>query len=89
MGAKIIPMMKSVGRTVLGVSIGCHALSLCCLKAVSTKLCQILNKKESDNDKLAGRFQLPFSFLSEESAESESCLFFLLKRPMDGSMERS
>ena len=36
MGAKIMPMMKRVGRTVLGVSIGCHALSLCCLNAVST-----------------------------------------------------
>ena len=81
MGANIIPMMKSVGKTVLGVSMGCHALSLCCLNAVST-LCQILNQKEDENDKLAGRFQLPFSLFSEESAESESCLFFLLKIPM-------
>jgi len=28
-------MMKRVGRTVLGVRMGCHALSRCCLKAVS------------------------------------------------------
>jgi len=62
MGANIIPMMKSVGRTVLGVSMGCHALSLCCLNAV-----------------LAGRFQLPFSLFSEESAESESCLFLSIE----------
>ena len=34
-GAKMIPMMKSVGRTVLGVRIGCHAFRRCCLKAVS------------------------------------------------------
>ena len=27
--------MKSVGRTVLGVRMGCHAFSRCCLKAVS------------------------------------------------------
>lgn len=44
-------------------------------------------KNRGNNDKLAGRLQLPFSFLfSEESAESESCLFFLLKRPMTVSM---
>lgn len=30
-----MPMMKSVGRTVFGVSIGCHAFKRCCLKAVS------------------------------------------------------
>jgi hypothetical protein len=35
MGAKMIPMMRRVGRTVLGVRIGCQALSRCCLKAVS------------------------------------------------------
>lgn len=35
MGAKSTPMMKSVGRTVLGVRMGCQALSRCCLKAVS------------------------------------------------------
>jgi hypothetical protein len=28
-------MIKSVGNTVFGVNIGCHALSRCCLKAVS------------------------------------------------------
>ena len=49
-------------------------------------MCQILNKKESEYDELAGRFQLPFSFLSEDSAESESCPFFLLKRPIVRSM---
>lgn len=35
MGAKTRPMMKRVGRTVLGVRMGCHALRRCCLKAVS------------------------------------------------------
>jgi hypothetical protein len=30
-----MPMMKRVGRTVFGVSMGCHALRRCCLKAVS------------------------------------------------------
>jgi hypothetical protein len=35
MGAKIMPIMKRVGRTVFGVRIGCHALRRCCLKAVS------------------------------------------------------
>lgn len=35
MGANSIPMMKSVGNTVLGVRIGCQAFSRCCLNAVS------------------------------------------------------
>ena len=30
-----MPMMKRVGRTVLGVRMGCHAFKRCCLKAVS------------------------------------------------------
>lgn len=34
-GAKMMPMMKRVGSTVFGVSMGCHALRRCCLKAVS------------------------------------------------------
>ena len=34
-GAKAMPMMKRVGRTVLGVRMGCHAFRRCCLKAVS------------------------------------------------------
>jgi hypothetical protein len=34
-GANKMPMMNNVGRTVLGVSIGCQALSRCCLNAVS------------------------------------------------------
>jgi hypothetical protein len=37
MGAKMIPMMRRVGRTVLGVRIGCQAFSRCCLKAVSKR----------------------------------------------------
>lgn len=36
-GANMTPMMKSVGRTVFGVSIGCHAFRRCCLKAVSRR----------------------------------------------------
>jgi hypothetical protein len=35
MGAKMTPTMKKRGSTVLGVRIGCQALSLCCLNAVS------------------------------------------------------
>jgi len=35
MGAKRMPMMRSVGRTVFGVRIGCQAFSRCCLNAVS------------------------------------------------------
>lgn len=46
MGAKIIPIMKSVGRTVLGVSMGCHALSLCCLNAVSTSCVRYWTKRK-------------------------------------------
>ena len=34
-GANMMPVMNSVGRTVLGVSMGCHAFRRCCLKAVS------------------------------------------------------
>ena len=35
MGAKRMPTMNSVGRTVRGVRMGCHAFSRCCLNAVS------------------------------------------------------
>lgn len=35
MGAKMRPMTRRVGRTVLGVRMGCQALSRCCLNAVS------------------------------------------------------
>jgi hypothetical protein len=35
-GAKSKPMAKSVGRTLLGVKMGCQALRRCCLNAVST-----------------------------------------------------
>ncbi len=79
-GAKMIPMMKRVGRTVLGVRIGCHALRRCCLKAVSVE--EIVNAKRKNNiyqeNELAGRLQPPFSFAL---SESESC-FLRLKRPM-------
>lgn len=34
-GAKSNPMRKRVGRTLLGVRMGCQALRRCCLKAVS------------------------------------------------------
>lgn len=34
-GAKRMPRMKKVGRTVLGVSMGCQAFKRCCLNAVS------------------------------------------------------
>ena len=35
MGANRMPTMNSVGRTVRGVRMGCHAFSRCCLNAVS------------------------------------------------------
>ena len=38
MGAKRMPMMKKVGRTVLGVRMGCQAFKRCCLKAVSREM---------------------------------------------------
>lgn len=34
-GANKRPIMKRVGKTVLGVRMGCHAFSRCCLNAVS------------------------------------------------------
>ena len=40
MGAKRMPMMKSVGNTVFGVRIGCHAFRRCCLNAVSIFIIQ-------------------------------------------------
>ena len=33
----MIAMMNKVGKTVLGVNMGCHALSRCCLNAVSNR----------------------------------------------------
>jgi hypothetical protein len=62
MGAKMIPMMRSVGSTVFGVRIGCQAFSRCCLKAVSMQSGQQGVNCEERKDALAGRFQLPFSF---------------------------
>jgi hypothetical protein len=63
MGAKIMPMMRSVGRTVFGVRIGCQAFSRCCLNAVSMQTSQQGVSGEDRKYALAGRFQLPFSFL--------------------------
>lgn len=34
-GMNAMPITKNVGRTVPAVSMGCHAGSLCCLKAES------------------------------------------------------
>ena len=36
-GTNMMPMMKKAGRTVPAVRMGCHAGSLCCLKAVSVE----------------------------------------------------
>lgn len=36
-GANKMPMINKVGRTVLGVRIGCQAFNLCCLNAVSVE----------------------------------------------------
>jgi hypothetical protein len=82
MGAKIMPMMNRVGRTVFGVRIGCHAFSRCCLKAVSMNWCQMKDEERAGGDALAGRFQPPFSFLLSDPDDSEPLFCFLLKSPM-------
>jgi hypothetical protein len=86
MGAKMMPMMRSVGRTVFGVRIGCHAFSRCCLKAVSMQSGQQGVSGEVKKDALAGRFQLAFSFLGVSPSEVEACceLFARRKRAMIG-----
>lgn len=38
MGAKMMPTAKNMGKTVLGVRIGCHAFNRCCLNAVSARV---------------------------------------------------
>ena len=70
MGAKMSPMMRRIGRTVLGVRIGCQAFSLCCLKAVSTQgdRYELPHAGQSALDVLAGFRQLPFSFLVPSSS---------------------
>lgn len=35
-GRNTRPIIKNVGKTVLGVRMGCHAFNRCCLKAVSS-----------------------------------------------------
>ena len=91
MGANMIPMMRSVGRTVFGVRIGCHAFSRCCLNAVSMQSGQEVGGSEmSIKDGLAGRFQLPFPLLFSSSGGDEDCdeLFARRKRAMvDGKGE--
>jgi hypothetical protein len=84
MGAKIMPMMRSVGRTVFGVRIGCQAFSRCCLNAVSMQCTQREVSSEDRKDALAGRFQLVFSFLGVSPSEFEACweLFARRKRAM-------
>ena len=79
-----MPTMKSVGRTVRGVRIGCHAFNRCCLNAVSAKrrprsvrpLPSIHHNVT--RHLLAGFRQLPFSFL----APSSSPAFLRLNKPM-------
>jgi len=86
MGAKMMPMMKRVGKTVLGVRIGCHALRRCCLKAVSATAATTVQQPHRPQPEyiLAGRRQLPFSFfLSGEELESLSSPFFRLKKTME------
>ena len=41
MGAKMTPTAKNSGSTVLGVKMGCHAFSRCCLKALSVHYHQL------------------------------------------------
>jgi hypothetical protein len=43
-GINVKPIMRKTGRAVLAVIIGCHAGKRCCLKAVSTKTKQHINK---------------------------------------------
>ena len=87
MGAKRIPMMNSVGSTVRGVRIGCHAFSRCCLNAVSAEqsdiLCHTLRTdgRTPRDDSLAGLRQLPFSFFGVPLPSSPP--FLRLKRPME------
>lgn len=92
MGAKMMPMMRSVGRTVFGVRIGCQAFSLCCLNAVSMQNGQQAVSSEVKKDALAGRFQLAFSFLGASVSpwEVEACweLFARRKRAMVGGGKR-
>lgn len=84
MGANMIPMMRSVGRTVFGVRIGCHAFSRCCLNAVSMLSGEEVGGSEMSKDGLAGRFQLPFSLLFSSSGGDDDCreLFARRKRAM-------
>jgi hypothetical protein len=86
MGANMMPMMRSVGRTVFGVRIGCQAFSRCCLNAVSMQSGQQGVSGEARKDALAGRFQLVFSFLGDPPSEVEGCceLFARRKRAMIG-----
>jgi hypothetical protein len=53
-GANMMPVMKSVGRTVFGVSIGCHALRRCCLNAVSRGLL----RSDTGKERLGGKTYL-------------------------------
>lgn len=84
MGAKMSPIMNRVGNTALGVSIGCHALSRCCLNAVSN-----VSREEQENS-LAGRFDhLTFSFWVGPSTSGSLSfpLDFLLKIAIMMSIE--
>ena len=84
MGAKMMPIIRSVGRTVFGVRIGCQAFSRCCLNAVSMQSGQQRVSREVRKDALAGRFQLDLSFFGVSRSEVEGCceLFARRKRAM-------
>lgn len=59
---------------------GCHALSRCCLKAVSMKVSGLV-RLLWECVVLAGRLHPPFSFLfSAEEVSSVSCGFLRLNR---------
>jgi hypothetical protein len=90
MGAKMMPMMRRVGRTVFGVRIGCQAFSRCCLNAVSMQTEHGASSEDREYV-LAGRFQLAFSFFGVSPSEVEGCweLFVRRKRAMmDGGWRR-
>ncbi len=88
MGPKSRPIMKNVGRTVLGVRMGCHALSRCCLNAVSVVVVVVGQYQTAQNKMrhvLAGLLQPPFSFLFSgvlPSSPESSRRGLRLKRPI-------
>lgn len=89
------PTRKRVGKTVLGVRIGCQAFNRCCLNAVSDECVgrsQHRRKSQRQRKKvsLAGRFEPLFCFPVPSSSFSGLSFFGLrLKRPILGVVRRA